>query len=160
MVPTTLTDAINEKPFLKEVSTAYIKDGFEIYLVGGAVRDGILGIKTTDFDFATNASTEESLTILNKKGYKTTEIGKAYGTVETNIEKCSIHITTYREDTYTTESRKPEIKNTKSLETDLSRRDFTLNSIAYDIIKNEIIRLCFKVLKYGIIDYERNLISV
>ena len=109
MVPTTLTDAINEKPFLKEVSTAYIKDGFEIYLVGGAVRDGILGIKTTDFDFATNASTEESLTILNKKGYKTTEIGKAYGTVETNIEKCSIHITTYREDTYTTESRKPEI---------------------------------------------------
>ena len=52
MVPTTLTDAINEKPFLKEVSTAYIKEGFEIYLVGGAVRDGILGIKTTDFDFA------------------------------------------------------------------------------------------------------------
>ena len=139
MVPTTLTDAINEKPFLKEVSTAYIKEGFEIYLVGGAVRDGILGIKTTDFDFATNASTEESLTILNKKGYKTTEIGKAYGTVETNIEKCSIHITTYREDTYTTESRKPEIKNTKSLEKDLSRRDFTLNSIAYDITKNEII---------------------
>ncbi len=139
MVPTTLTDAINEKPFLKEVSAAYIKEGFEIYLVGGAVRDGILGIKTTDFDFATNASTEESLTILNKKGYKTTEIGKAYGTVETNIEKCSIHITTYREDTYTTESRKPEIKNTKSLETDLSRRDFTLNSIAYDITKNEII---------------------
>ena len=139
MVPTTLTDAINEKPFLKEVSTAYIKEGFEIYLVGGAVRDGILGVKTTDFDFATNASTEESLTILKKKGYKTTEIGKAYGTVETNIEKCSIHVTTYREDTYTTESRKPEIKNTKSLEKDLSRRDFTLNSIAYDIVKNEII---------------------
>ena len=139
MVPTTLTDAINEKPFLKEVSTAYIKEGFEIYLVGGAVRDGMLGIKTTDFDFATNASTEESLTILKKKGYKTTEIGKAYGTVETNIEKCSIHVTTYREDTYTTESRKPEIKNTKSLEKDLSRRDFTLNSIAYDIVKNEII---------------------
>ena len=139
MVPTTLTDAINEKPFLKEVSAAYIKEGFEIYLVGGAVRDGILGVKTTDFDFATNASTEESLTILKKKGHKTTEIGKAYGTVETNIEKCSIHVTTYREDTYTTESRKPEIKNTKSLEKDLSRRDFTLNSIAYDIAKNEII---------------------
>ena len=139
MVPTTLINALDEKPFLKEVSTSYQDAGFEIYLVGGAVRDGILGIETNDFDFTTNASPEDSLALLKKKGYKTTEIGKAFGTIETTIEKCSIHITTYREDTYGKDSRKPEVQTSNSLDTDLSRRDFTINALAYDINKNEII---------------------
>ena len=139
MVPTTLINALDEKPFLKEVSTSYQDAGFEIYLVGGAVRDGILGIETNDFDFTTNASPEDSLGLLKKKGYKTTEIGKAFGTIETTIEKCSIHITTYREDTYDKDSRKPEVQTSKNLDTDLSRRDFTINALAYDMNKNEII---------------------
>ncbi len=139
MVPTTLINALDEKPFLKEVSTSYQDAGFEIYLVGGAVRDGILGIETNDFDFTTNASPEDSLGLLKKKGYKTTEIGKAFGTIETTIEKCSIHITTYREDTYGKDSRKPEVQTSNSLDTDLSRRDFTINALAYDMNKNEII---------------------
>ena len=139
MVPTTLINALDEKPFLKEVSTSYEEAGFEIYLVGGAVRDGILGIETNDFDFTTNASPEDSLGLLDKKGYKTTEIGKAFGTIETTIEKCSIHITTYREDTYEKDSRKPEVQTSKDLDTDLSRRDFTINALAYDMNKNEII---------------------
>ena len=139
MVPTTLINALDEKPFLKEVSTSYQDAGFEIYLVGGAVRDGILGIETNDFDFTTNASPEDSLGLLKKKGYKTTEIGKAFGTIETTIEKCSIHITTYREDTYGKDSRKPEVQTSNNLDTDLSRRDFTINALAYDMSKNEII---------------------
>ena len=139
MVPTTLINALDEKPFLKEVSTSYQDAGFEIYLVGGAVRDGILGIETNDFDFTTNASPEDSLGLLKKNGYKTTEIGKAFGTIETTIEKCSIHITTYREDTYGKDSRKPEVQTSNSLDTDLSRRDFTINALAYDMNKNEII---------------------
>ena len=139
MVPTTLTNALDEKPFLKEVSTSYVKAGFEIYLVGGAVRDGILGIETKDFDFTTNASAEDSLELLSNKGYKTTEIGKAFGTIETKIEECSLHITTYRKDTYDKDSRKPEVKPTRDLDKDLSRRDFTINALAYDINKNEII---------------------
>ena len=139
MVPTTLINALDEKPFLKEVSTSYEDAGFEIYLVGGAVRDGILGIETNDFDFTTNASPEDSVGLLKKKGYKTTEIGKAFGTIETTIEKCSIHITTYREDTYGKDSRKPEVQTSNNLDTDLSRRDFTINALAYDMSKNEII---------------------
>ena len=70
MVPTTLINALDEKPFLKEVSTSYQDAGFEIYLVGGAVRDGILGIETNDFDFTTNASPEDSLGLLKKKDIK------------------------------------------------------------------------------------------
>ena len=139
MVPTTLLNVLDEKPFLKELSNLYAKNGFQIYLVGGAVRDGILGIETKDFDFTTNASSEDSIKMLNKNEYKTTEIGRAFGTIETTVGDYSIHITTYREDKYNKDSRKPEIKTSGELETDLSRRDFTVNAIAYDINNNEII---------------------
>ena len=139
MVPTTLLNVLDEKPFLKELSNLYAKNGFQIYLVGGAVRDAILGIETKDFDFTTNASSEDSIKMLNKNKYKTTEIGRAFGTIETTVGDYSIHITTYREDKYNKDSRKPEIKTSGELETDLSRRDFTVNAIAYDINNNEII---------------------
>ena len=139
MVPITLLNVLDEKPFLKELSNLYAKNGFQIYLVGGAVRDGILDIETKDFDFTTNASSEDSIKMLNKNKYKTTEIGRAFGTIETTVEDYSIHITTYREDKYNKDSRKPEIKTSGELETDLSRRDFTVNAIAYDINNNEII---------------------
>ena len=139
MVPTTLLNVLDEKPFLKELSNLYAKNGFQIYLVGGAVRDGILGIETKDFDFTTNASSEDSIKMLNKNDYKTTEIGRAFGTIETTVGDYSIHITTYREDKYNKDSRKPEIKTSGELETDLSIRDFTVNAIAYDINNNEII---------------------
>ena len=139
MVPTTLLNVLDEKPFLKELSNLYAKNGFQIYLVGGAVRDGILGIETKDFDFTTNASSEDSIKMLNKNDYKTTEIGRAFGTIETTVGDYSIHITTYREDKYNKDSRKPEIKTSGELETDLSRRDFTVNAIAYDINNSELI---------------------
>ena len=139
MVPITLLNVLDEKPFLKELSNLYAKNGFQIYLVGGAVRDGILDIETKDFDFTTNASSEDSIKMLNKNKYKTTEIGRAFGTIETTVEDYSIHITTYREDKYNKDSRKPEIKTSGELETDLSRRDFTVNAISYDINNNEII---------------------
>ena len=139
MVPITLLNVLDEKPFLKELSNLYAKNGFQIYLVGGAVRDGILDIETKDFDFTTNASSEDSINMLNKNKYKTTEIGRAFGTIETTVEDYSIHITTYREDKYNKDSRKPEIKTSGELETDLSRRDFTVNAIAYDINNNKII---------------------
>ena len=94
MVPITLLNVLDEKPFLKELSNLYAKNGFQIYLVGGAVRDGILDIETKDFDFTTNASSEDSIKMLNKNKYKTTEIGRAFGTIETTVEDYSIHITT------------------------------------------------------------------
>ena len=86
MVPTTLLNVLDEKPFLKELSNLYAKNGFQIYLVGGAVRDGILGIETKDFDFTTNASSEDSIKMLKKNKYNTTEIGRAFGTIETTVE--------------------------------------------------------------------------
>ena len=139
MVPTTLLKVIKENPFLEEVSTFYKNAGYQLYLVGGAVRDGILDISTKDFDFTTDATADESLILFKKNGYQTTEIGKAFGTIEALYENFSLHITTFREDSYEETSRKPEVVSSNNLENDLKRRDFTINAIAYDILENELI---------------------
>ena len=139
MVPRTLLNLIDKNEYLKTVSDLYISNGFEFYLVGGAVRDGILDIDTKDFDFTTNATPEESISLLNSNGYKTTEIGREFGTIELQIDDNSVHITTYRKDTYENSSRNPSIESVADLNTDLSRRDFTINSIAYSIKENELV---------------------
>ncbi len=139
MVPTTLLKVLKDNPFLVDVATFYKEAGFEFYLVGGAVRDGILDIPTTDFDFTTNATTDESLNLFKENRFQTTEIGKAFGTIEALYNDFSLHVTTFREDQYEESSRKPEITSSSNLENDLKRRDFTINSIAYDILKNELI---------------------
>ena len=105
MVPRTLLNLIDKNEYLKVVSDLYISNDFEFYLVGGAVRDGILDIDTKDFDFTTNATPEESISLLNSNGYKTTEIGREFGTIELQIGDNSVHITTYRKDTYENSSR-------------------------------------------------------
>ena len=139
MGPRTLLNLIDKNEYLKVVSDLYISNDFEFYLVGGAVRDGILDIDTKDFDFTTNATPEESISLLNSNGYKTTEIGREFGTIELQIDDNSVHITTYRKDTYENSSRNPSIESAADLNTDLSRRDFTINSIAYSIKENELV---------------------
>ena len=139
MVPTTLLKVLKENTFLDDVATFYNNAGFQLYLVGGAVRDGILDIPTKDFDFTTDATADESLTLFKNNGYQTTEIGKAFGTIEALYENFSLHVTTFREDSYKDTSRKPEISSSNNLENDLKRRDFTINAIAYDLLENKLI---------------------
>ena len=153
MVPITLLDLIENNGYLKSLTDIYKLNGYDFYLVGGAVRDGILDIPTKDFDFTTNAPPEESIKMLNDGGYKTTEVGRAFGTIELQLNENSIHITTYRKDTYENSSRNPSIESVADLNTDLSRRDFTINSIAYSINENELLDPVFglKDLSLGII---------
>ena len=139
MVPITLLKLVENNSFLSTLSSLYHGNGFELYLVGGAVRDGILDIPTNDFDFTTNATPDESIELLKKNNYKTTEVGKAFGTIELYDQERVVHITTFRKDTYETDSRNPEIEKASDLVTDLSRRDFTINSIAYSLETNELI---------------------
>ena len=139
MVPITLLKLVENNSFLSTLSSLYHGNGFELYLVGGAVRDGILDIPTNDFDFTTNATPDESIELLKKNNYKTTEVGKAFGTIELYDQERVVHITTFRKDTYGTDSRNPEIEKASDLVTDLSRRDFTINSIAYSLETNELI---------------------
>jgi tRNA nucleotidyltransferase (CCA-adding enzyme) len=112
--------------------------GFEAYIVGGCVRDSILGLFPSDWDITTSAKPEEIIRCLS--GYRTIETGIKHGTVVVIIDKMQIEITTYRIDGEYSDNRRPDnVLFTDSIEFDLNRRDFTINALAYN--KNEIIDL-------------------
>ncbi|MDO5746668.1 MAG: CCA tRNA nucleotidyltransferase [Actinomycetaceae bacterium] len=104
--------------------------GYELSLVGGPVRDAFLGYAPKDFDLTTNAHPQEIEQLLRRAGASTWDIGRDFGTIGGHLQGCDIEITTYRTDQYTPRSRKPHIDYGKVLEGDLSRRDFTVNSMA------------------------------
>lgn len=113
--------------------------GFECYAVGGCVRDMLLGIKPKDFDLTTNAKPEQIVDIF--KDYKIIDTGIKHGTVAVIIDKEIYEITTYRIDGDYEDNRHPvNVAFTTSLKEDLSRRDFTVNAMAYNPVS-------------GIVDY-------
>ena len=123
-------------PIPKEVShatKALREAGFEAYLVGGCVRDMIVGIKPKDWDVTTNANPEQIQALFPETFYE-----NDYGTVgvinETNDETLKVtEVTPYRTDGVYTDKRRPDtVSFNAKLEDDLKRRDFTINSIAYD----------------------------
>ena len=106
------------------------KQGYEAYVVGGCVRDFLLGKQPTDWDITTNAQPENVLEIFS--GYKTVPTGIQHGTVTIIIDDMPLEITTYRLDGAYLDGRRPEtVTFTSSLQEDLRRRDFTINAIAY-----------------------------
>jgi tRNA nucleotidyltransferase (CCA-adding enzyme) len=112
--------------------------GYEAYLVGGAVRDSLLGREVHDWDIATNAKPQE---IINKRLFpRVIETGLKHGTVTALIDGISFEITTYRKDGDYTDGRRPnEVEFSKTIEEDLARRDFTINAIAYDPLRDRIV---------------------
>jgi poly(A) polymerase len=109
--------------------------GEELYLVGGYVRDRLLGVKTDDLDFATSAKPEVTKRLLETAGFRTIPIGMEYGTVAAVIgsSPLELQVTTYRcSESYQKGSRHPDVIFGGSLEEDLKRRDFTINAIAMD----------------------------
>lgn len=103
-----------------------------VYMVGGSVRDEILGNPPHDYDFTTPLSPlamEEKIRAAGKRPYC---IGNRFGTVGMKIDGTLVEITTYRTETYVSGSRKPAVEFVSSLEEDLKRRDFTINSLAMD----------------------------
>lgn len=107
------------------------KNGFEIYLVGGFVRDSVMGKKADDADFTTNATPDEMLRIF--KDFRTLTTGIKHGTITVIINHKPFEITTYRTEKGYSDCRHPdEIAFAERIEDDLSRRDFTVNSIAYN----------------------------
>ena len=102
-----------------------------IYLVGGSVRDYLLGRLCADYDFATPHSPEEVEAAIRVAGIHPFLIGKRFGTVGMRLNGQGIEITTFRAETYSRGSRKPLVTFTHTLEQDLSRRDFTINALAW-----------------------------
>lgn len=107
--------------------------GYESYVVGGCVRDSLLKREPKDWDLATNALPGEILNIFGKQGFKVIKTGIKHGTVTIVINNNSYEITTYRVDGEYLDNRHPEnVIFTTSLKEDLSRRDFTINAMAYN----------------------------
>ena len=104
--------------------------GFEAYVVGGAVRDAMLGRALHDYDITTSASPEETKAVF--ADFHTILTGEKHGTVTVVIEGMPLEITTYRVDGDYTDGRRPDsVEFTKNIKEDLARRDFTVNAMAY-----------------------------
>lgn len=118
-------------------NTLYILDalnncGYESYVVGGCVRDSLLKQIPTDWDICTQAMPNEVITIFAEKGIKVIPTGLAHGTVTLVINGEKFEVTTYRRDGAYQDHRRPDlVEFSPSIEVDLSRRDFTVNAIAY-----------------------------
>ncbi|TVR01724.1 MAG: CCA tRNA nucleotidyltransferase [Deltaproteobacteria bacterium] len=112
----------------------FAREGRRLYLVGGSVRDALLGdTHRADYDFATDALPEESLRILRAAGLRTFPIGARFGTIAAAISDTLVEITTFRvQEAYEPGSRKPEVEFGDSLDDDLSRRDLSINAMAID----------------------------
>ena len=133
-VPQLLEHRINtlfeQIPLVAELGEAFARAGHDLYLVGGSVRDALMGRLGHDLDFTTDARPDDTEAILRQHTHATWDIGRAFGTIGAQIDDWVVEVTTYRADAYHPDSRKPEIVYGETLKDDLIRRDFTVNAMA------------------------------
>jgi poly(A) polymerase len=116
------------------LSEAFAGAGHSLFLVGGPVRDLLLGRGSTDLDFTTDARPTQVKQLLRQAGADHIfAIGEKFGTIGGVFGDHVVEITTYRSEEYESGSRKPKVEFGDSLDGDLSRRDFTINAIALDV---------------------------
>ncbi len=121
------------------LAAAFHDAGYSLYAVGGAVRDALLGLERgEDFeiDFTTNARPEEIERLMKPLCTALWQQGRAFGTIGGTLKGSGVkaEVTTFRSEAYVDHSRKPAVEWGDSLEADLSRRDFTINALALDVV--------------------------
>ncbi len=119
-----------DSPPVARISAAFAAAGHELALVGGPVRDAFLDRELSDLDFATSATPDEITAILAPISEAQWDVGREFGTIAARVAGRQVEITTYRADSYDSATRKPAVAFGNSLEDDLARRDFTINSMA------------------------------
>jgi poly(A) polymerase len=131
--------ALAQSPIVARLAEAFDAAGFEFSLVGGPVRDAMLGREVHDLDFTTNASPDEILAVIAPLSDAHWDIGREFGTIGARVSARDssgatltdqVEITTYRADAYDGVTRKPVVAFGDTLESDLARRDFTVNAMA------------------------------
>jgi poly(A) polymerase len=123
-------DALVASPVVATLSAAFSVAGHELALVGGPVRDAFLGRPVSDLDFTTTARPDDILAIVKPISETQWDVGRAFGTIAALVRGESVEITTYRADAYDGETRKPLVEFGDTLESDLARRDFSINAMA------------------------------
>ncbi len=129
----------NSQSLARSLAQRFRAAGQELFLVGGSIRDDLLGEMDTDLDFATDAFPDRTAAIVEGCGaiYR---VGERFGTIGLALDGYRAEITTYRsEEKYAAGSRKPEVRFGRTLLEDLSRRDFTINAMARDPLTEELI---------------------
>ena len=126
--------------FVIALCRAFDANGTPLYLVGGAVRDLVLGRPVSDLDFTTAARPDEVRQVgalANPDSLY--DVGEKFGTIGFVFGGEKVEITTFRSETYQQDSRKPDVMFGDSLHADLARRDFTFNAMAFDPLRGEVI---------------------
>ncbi|QEU66963.1 CCA tRNA nucleotidyltransferase [Streptomyces galilaeus] len=143
----TVSELLRVAPVADDLARRFQEAGFSLALVGGSVRDALLGRLGNDLDFTTDARPEDVLKIIRPWADAVWEVGIAFGTVAAQKEarvgdadrSFQIEVTTYRSEAYDRTSRKPEVSYGDSIEQDLVRRDFTVNAMAVALPEKEFI---------------------
>lgn len=124
---------------IRELTQIFVSNGFKLYVVGGAVRDALLGKEPKDWDVATDAQPDQILQMFQgRQGYKTLEIGKSFGII--NVISPSgeeFEIATFRKDIGA--GRRPDSVEFTDIATDVMRRDLTINALFYDLETGEVV---------------------
>ena len=151
-----ITTLSKQAPAATDLAKQFKSAGFKLALVGGPVRDAILGRLGNDLDFTTDALPKQSEKILEKWADSVWDIGAAFGTVAGKKGEITVEITTYRSESYDPSSRKPDVEFGKSIEADLARRDFTINAMALELTTEQP---TFIDLFNGVTDLQNKLIK-
>jgi poly(A) polymerase len=126
-------------PVTGELARRFAAAGHSLYLVGGSVRDALLGRPVTDLDFTTDARPPEIQRLLTGWADAMWDTGIAFGTVGARKGDATCEITTFRADAYDRVSRNPDVTFGDTIEGDLVRRDFTVNAMAVDLVTEQFI---------------------
>jgi poly(A) polymerase len=128
--PSQAPQVVPVPPVAAELGERFERAGKQLYLVGGAVRDALLGRSGTEMDFATDARPAEVIQLLQGWAESRYLVGIRFGTVGARKGPSQVEITTFREEMYLDDSRHPHVTFAKDIHTDLSRRDFSFNAMA------------------------------
>jgi poly(A) polymerase len=117
----------------RQLAEIFRASGHTLYLVGGSVRDAFLERPVEDFDFTTSARPDVIIELLDGWADSVYTVGATFGTVAATKNGRTVEVTTFRDEVYRDDSRKPRVTYSDDIQTDLSRRDFTVNSIAISL---------------------------
>ena len=136
---------------IQAIKNVFQKNGFKLYVVGGAVRDALLGKQPKDYDLATDALPDKVEEMMAKAKLRTLPTGKAFGVINVFTDQGEYEIATFREDL--SGGRRPDAVSFTNIEGDVKRRDLTINALFYDIETHEIVDLVGGVsdLKNGVV---------
>ncbi|WP_447004963.1 CCA tRNA nucleotidyltransferase [Saccharothrix isguenensis] len=134
-----VVELLSAIPVAEDLAARFTAAGHRLYLVGGSVRDAMLGRLSGDLDFTTDARPPQILALVKGWADAIWDTGIAFGTVGATKNGQTVEITTFRADAYDGVTRNPEVTFGDTIEGDLVRRDFTVNAMAYDVVNRQLI---------------------